>query len=184
MTTENQKIRWPDHDVSTGQSRFPEHNGEWAPTKGPPRLNQRLGTIHGGAGEVRGADGWVPDPPGHTKPDYALENESPVGRGAGAGQGCAPPPPWPRAPFIGTQAGPLPAGLAGGSHAGRLRRFPRASKSEIQPRHNLHSRQPPEVNRGGLWLGAHFWEPNEGKAAVCWCQEGSRRPRDWGKKIR
>ena len=40
------------------------------------------------------------------------------------------------------------------------------------------------ANRGGLWLGAHFWEPNEGKAAVCWCQEGSRRPRDWGKKIR
>ena len=67
-----------------------------------------------------------------------------MGRGAGAGQGCAPPPPRPRAPFIGTQAGPLPAGLAGGSHAGRQRRLPLASKSEIQPRHNLHSRQPPE----------------------------------------
>ena len=65
-------------------------------------------------------------------------------RVVGACQGCAPPPPRPCAPSIGTQAGPLPAGLAGGSHAGRLRRFPRASKSEIQPRHNLHSRQPRE----------------------------------------
>jgi hypothetical protein len=39
--------------------------------EGPSRLNlnQRLGTIHGGAGEARGAGGWVPalvpDPPGH-----------------------------------------------------------------------------------------------------------------------
>jgi hypothetical protein len=46
----------------------------WAPTKGPSRrLNQRLGTIHGGAGdEARGQgsrSGWapalVPDPSGH-----------------------------------------------------------------------------------------------------------------------
>jgi hypothetical protein len=70
------------HDVPTGQNHFPEHNG----------LTRRglLGGTSGwgpstGAGEVRGADGWVPDPPGHDKPDYALENESPVGRGAG---GC------------------------------------------------------------------------------------------------
>jgi hypothetical protein len=32
--------------------------------------------------------------------------------------------------------GPLPVGLAGGSYAGRLRRLPPASKSEILPRHN------------------------------------------------
>jgi hypothetical protein len=29
-----------------------------------------------GAGEVRGAGGWVTDPPGHAIPDYALENET------------------------------------------------------------------------------------------------------------
>jgi hypothetical protein len=46
----------------------------------------------------------------------------------------------PRTPFIGTQAGPLLAGLDEGPLAGRLRHLPLASKSEIQPRHNLHSR--------------------------------------------
>jgi hypothetical protein len=78
-----------------------------------------------------------------------------VGRGAGAGQGCAPPPPRPRAPFIGTQGGPLPAGSAGGPHAGRLRRLPRASKSEIQPRHNLHSRQPLEGKQRRMMVLPH-----------------------------
>jgi hypothetical protein len=55
---------------------------QWAPTK-------VLGTIHGGAGEARGGGGWVTDPPGHAKPDYALENESPAARGAGGCQGSA-----------------------------------------------------------------------------------------------
>jgi hypothetical protein len=63
--------------------------------KGPSLLNQRLGTTHGGTGEARGADGWVPDPPGHAKPGYALENESPAGRSAGGCQvvGAGPRPP-------------------------------------------------------------------------------------------
>jgi hypothetical protein len=38
-----------------------------------------------GTGEARGAGGWVPDPPGHAKPGYALGNEPPVARSAG---GC------------------------------------------------------------------------------------------------
>jgi hypothetical protein len=52
------------HGVSTGQKRFPEHNG--LPRRGLlcSLLNQRLGTTHGGAGEARRAGGWVPDPPG------------------------------------------------------------------------------------------------------------------------
>jgi hypothetical protein len=58
-------------------------------------------SIHGGAGEVRGAGGWVPDPPGHAKPGYALENELlianefPAGRSAGGCQvvGAGPRPP-------------------------------------------------------------------------------------------
>ena len=64
-------------------------------TKGPSLLNQRLGTIHGGAGEARGAGGWVPDPPGHAKPGCALENESPARRSAGGCQvvGAGPRPP-------------------------------------------------------------------------------------------
>jgi hypothetical protein len=45
---------------------------QWAPAKGPSLLNQRLGITHGGTGEARGAGGWVPDPPGHAKPGYAL----------------------------------------------------------------------------------------------------------------
>jgi hypothetical protein len=68
---------------------------QWAPTKGPSLLNQRLGAIHGGAGEARGAGGWVPDPPGHANPGCALENESPAGRSAGGCQvvGAGPRPP-------------------------------------------------------------------------------------------
>jgi hypothetical protein len=65
-------------------------------TKGTSRLNQRLGGIcvcvggEGGgcrAGKVKGvegAGGWVPDPPGHVRPGYALENEA---RLAGEGGG-------------------------------------------------------------------------------------------------
>jgi hypothetical protein len=46
-------------------------------------------------GEVRGAGDWVPDPPGHAKPGYALENESPAERSAGGSQvvGAGPRPP-------------------------------------------------------------------------------------------
>jgi hypothetical protein len=93
--------RW--HDVSTGQNRFPEHNAQRAPTKkGPSGLNQRQGTIHGGAGEVRGAGGWVPDPPCQASPDCALEIGSPAGRGGGGCQvgvagGRPPGPGWDRA---------------------------------------------------------------------------------------
>jgi hypothetical protein len=38
---------------------------------------------------------WVPDPPGHARPGYALENESPAARGAGGCQvvGAGPRPP-------------------------------------------------------------------------------------------
>ena len=61
-------------------------------------LNQRLGTTHGGAGEARGAGGWVPDPPGHVKPGYALENESPARRSAG---GCQVVGAGPRLPELG-----------------------------------------------------------------------------------
>jgi hypothetical protein len=73
-----------------------------APTKGPSGLNQRQGTTHGGAGEVRGAGGWVPDPTCHARPDCALENGSPAGRGAGGCQvvvarGRPPGPGWDRA---------------------------------------------------------------------------------------
>ena len=50
----------------------------------------------------------------------------------------------PLAPPFGTQTDLLSAGLAGGVRAHHPRRLPLASKSEIQPRHNLHSRQPPE----------------------------------------
>ena len=55
----------------------------------------------------------------------------PWGEGRARARGARRHPPRPRAPFIGTQGGPLPAGLAGGPPAGRLRRLPRASKSEI-----------------------------------------------------
>ena len=93
-----------------------------APTKGPSLLNQRLGTIHGGAGEARGAGGWVPDPPGHAKPGYALENESPAGRSAGGCQvvGAGPRPPgW---VAIGPKPKPRGAGGAPGPLRGEGRR--------------------------------------------------------------
>jgi hypothetical protein len=74
------------HDSKPVRTSFPEHVVSWVSTKGPSRWNQRLGTIHGGGWGGQGSRcGWVPDPPGHTRPDYALENESPAGRGAG---GC------------------------------------------------------------------------------------------------
>jgi hypothetical protein len=101
---------------------FPLKRANTAPFGSSDRAAGR--TTHGGTGEARGVGGWVPDPPGHAKPGCALENKSPAGRNAGAGQGCALAPLRPRAPFIGTQAGPLPAGLAGGSRAGRQRRLP------------------------------------------------------------
>ena len=46
------------------------------------------------------------------------------GEGRAGARLWAPGPPRPRAAPIGTQAGPLPAGLAGGPHAGRQRRLP------------------------------------------------------------
>jgi hypothetical protein len=88
--------------------------------KGPSLLNQRLGTTHGGTGEARGAGGWVPDPPGHAKPGYALENESPAGRSAGGCQVVGAPPP-PRRSWVATGPKPKPGGLLGPweSHGGR-----------------------------------------------------------------
>jgi hypothetical protein len=70
---------------STGQSRFPEHNG--LPRRGLLGGTSGRGPPMGGLvrSGVRGGGGWVTDPPGHATPDYALENEPPVGRGAG---GC------------------------------------------------------------------------------------------------
>jgi hypothetical protein len=80
--------------------------------KGPSLLNQRLGATHGGTGEARGADGWVPDPPGHAKPGCALENESPAGRSAG---GCHRL--WARGParrsWVATGPKPKPGGAGG-----------------------------------------------------------------------
>jgi hypothetical protein len=76
-----------------------------------------------GAGEARGAGGWVPDPPGHAKPGCALGNESPAGRSAGGwvpGCGRGAPPTG-----AGSQRGPYrcpggwwgPGSAAGGSAA-------------------------------------------------------------------
>ena len=129
------------HVVSTGWSCFPGLLG-WAPggfpggTCGFPPSPWVVGAL-----VIRRT--CPPSAPGRTSHN-SPGNQATRRRVAGAGQGCAMYPLRARAPFIGTQAGPLPAGLAGGSHAGRQRRLPLASKSEIQPRHNLHSRQPPE----------------------------------------
>jgi hypothetical protein len=94
----------------------------------------------------------VPDPPGHAKPGYALENKSPAERSAGAGQGCALGPLRPRAPFIGTQAGPLPAGLTGGSRAGRQRRLPQASNLDLLDSAHLRSVTSKEHKKRQLFL--------------------------------
>jgi hypothetical protein len=95
-------------DRSDFQSTTGSHEGAFRaePAAGDHR------TTHGGAGEVRGAGGWVPDPPCHAKPDYALENGSPAARGAGGCQvvvaGGAHPP------------GPRGAGLGLNRSTGRL----------------------------------------------------------------
>jgi hypothetical protein len=108
----NQSRSRAGHDVSTGQNRFPEHNG--FPTNGPSRRNQRLGTIHGGDGEVRGAEGWVPDHP--VMPNLIMVwKMSALCGGCRAGArlcplGLA----RPLAPPFGAQTDPLPAGLTGG----------------------------------------------------------------------
>ena len=159
---------------------------QWAPTKGPSLLNQRLGTIHGGAGEARGAGGWVPDPPGHAKPGYALENESPAGRSAGGCQvvGAGPRPPgW-------VAIGPKPKPRGAGGAPGPLRGEGGAAAS---PRllFKPHNYQGLESSTGlcsapcifYLCCG-HLRDLNEGGATVCRCQDGSRRPQYWGKKIR
>ena len=52
----------------------------------------------GGDVEARGTGGWAPYSPGHVKPDYAMENESPTGRGAG---GCQVVGAGPRLPELG-----------------------------------------------------------------------------------
>jgi hypothetical protein len=81
---------------------------QWAPTKEPSLLNQRLGTIHGGAGEARGAGGWVTDPPGHAKPGHAKPDYAECGRVPGCGRGAPP-------AGAGSQLGPnrSPGGLVG-----------------------------------------------------------------------
>jgi hypothetical protein len=125
--------------------------------KGPARQIQRLGTIHGGAGEVRGADGgwlgWsgsgvVPDPPGHAKLDCALGSESPLW-GGGRVPGRARWFPLARlhralALAPSTQAGGPPGGGWGRAH--RQRRFlvcrcPLSiTSTKTHPRQNFHSR--------------------------------------------
>jgi hypothetical protein len=94
--------------ATTSQSSWSEalSRAQWAPTKGPSRLNQRLEATRGGGlgttgefGEDRGAGGWpgwVPDPPGHARPGYALESGKRVpcgarcGRVPGCGRGAPP----------------------------------------------------------------------------------------------
>jgi hypothetical protein len=90
----------------------PFFRAQSVPTKEPSRWNQRLGTIHEGAGEVMGAPVVRSLTTRSAKPDYALENELPV-CGAGAG-GCPPGLTRPLALPFGTQTYPLPAGLTGG----------------------------------------------------------------------
>jgi hypothetical protein len=51
------------------------------------------------------------------------ENQATIRRVAGAGQGYAPGCPVPGVPPMGTQAGPLPVGLAGGIAFGKARRM-------------------------------------------------------------
>jgi hypothetical protein len=70
-----------------------------------------LGTTHGGAGEARGAGGWVSGPSGHAKPGCALENESPAGRGAGGYQVVGA---GPRPPELGRTWAQTPGPLRGG----------------------------------------------------------------------
>jgi hypothetical protein len=80
-------------------------------------LKHRLGTIHGGAGEARGAGGWLPDPPGHAKSDYALENEPPAARGAG---GCQVVGAGPRPPGLGRNWAQITEARGGGLVIGPL----------------------------------------------------------------
>jgi hypothetical protein len=75
------------HDVSTGQKRFPEHNGlprsSHEARRGLPGLTSGWRPATGGLGGARGAGGWGPDPPGYAKPGCALENGSRVAAGGG-----------------------------------------------------------------------------------------------------
>jgi hypothetical protein len=68
------------HDISTGQNCFPEHNGVLRRALPGRATSWGQGAIHGihggGAGETNGAAVWVPDPPGHATPGCALENGS------------------------------------------------------------------------------------------------------------
>jgi hypothetical protein len=107
---------------------------QWARTKGPSQRNQQLGTIRGWGGQ---GGRWL----------YPL----------GLARPLAPPPLAP---------GPTPFQRAwpGGVRAHRPRRLPLASKSEIQPRHNLHSRQPLQ---GKNWR-AKTW--------ASWAVQGPRGP--------
>jgi hypothetical protein len=76
----------------------------------------------GGAGEARGAGGWVPDPPGHAEPGCTLENESPAGRSAGrAGGGCQVVGAEPRLPELGRNWAQTEAGGGAGGAPGPLR---------------------------------------------------------------
>ena len=83
--------------------------------------------VHGGTGEARGVGGWVPDPPGHAKPGYALENESPARRSAGGCQvvGAGPRPPglgrnWAQTEAQGGWWGPGSAAGGGAAAIGYL----------------------------------------------------------------
>jgi hypothetical protein len=82
----------------------------------------------GGMGGGRGTGGWVPNPPGHVKPDCALENEFPTGRGAGGCQvvGAGGRPPGQGYNLEGTAGSELKPGAAGdtpGPLPGQARRL-------------------------------------------------------------
>jgi hypothetical protein len=84
---------------------------------------------------------WVPDPPGHARPGYALENESPAARGAGGCQvvGAGPRPPelgrnWAQTGWVATGPKPEPGGAGGapGPLRGEARR-PANGNGQWQP---------------------------------------------------